>query len=215
MKGLRKFLIPTDLSENSRRALSYGCWLAGEDKASLVILHVAHSRDVFSGNKSIVADDFHSQSSCALRYDTTANELSAWEYCSEDLAFIQLGAKPCPANRVLAEASLDLTRFLEPSLPSLKNTASATNRVVLGPVAQQIAAVAEQENADLVIMSPHRRRGFRHLLFGAVTDQVTRLSPCPVLSITPPLPSKSWRHKWSPVLFGWPRQGLPSFNSMR
>jgi len=175
MKGLRKILIPTDLSENSRRALLYGCRLAYEDKASLVILHVA-------------------------------NELSAWEYYSEDLAFIQLGAKPWPADRVLAEASLDLTRFLEPSLPSLKNTASATKRVVLGPVAQQIAAVAEEEDADLVILSPRRHGGFRHLLFGAVTDQVTRSSPCPVLSITPPLPSKSWRHKWAPVLFGWQRQ---------
>jgi nucleotide-binding universal stress UspA family protein len=42
MKRLHKILIPTDLSENSRRALSYGCWLAAEDQAALVILHVAN-----------------------------------------------------------------------------------------------------------------------------------------------------------------------------
>lgn len=177
MKRLSKILVPTDLSENSRRALLYGCWLAGEDKASLVVLHVA-------------------------------NELNAWEYYTEDLAFIDLGAKTWPADRVLAEASLDLSRFLEPSLPSLKKCISASKRVVLGPIAQQIAAVAEEENADLVIMSPQRHKGFRRLLFGAVTDQVTRLSPCPVLSIAPPLPSKSWRGKATRAFFGWPRQSV-------
>ena len=42
MKGLSKILVPTDLSEYSRRALLYGCWLAGDDKASLLVLHVAN-----------------------------------------------------------------------------------------------------------------------------------------------------------------------------
>ena len=42
MKGLSKILVPTDLSEHSRRALLYGCWLAADDKASLLVLHVAN-----------------------------------------------------------------------------------------------------------------------------------------------------------------------------
>jgi nucleotide-binding universal stress UspA family protein len=42
MKSLNKILVPTDLSEHSRRALSYGCRLAAEDKAALVVLHVAN-----------------------------------------------------------------------------------------------------------------------------------------------------------------------------
>ena len=40
MKRIRKILVPTDLSEHSRRALSYGCGLAEDEKASLIILHV-------------------------------------------------------------------------------------------------------------------------------------------------------------------------------
>jgi len=42
MKRVNKILVPTDLSEHSRRALTYGCRLAAEDKASLVVLHVAN-----------------------------------------------------------------------------------------------------------------------------------------------------------------------------
>jgi nucleotide-binding universal stress UspA family protein len=173
MKQLEKILIPTDLSEHSRRAMVYGCWLATEQKASLVMLHVA-------------------------------NEFHASEFYSDDLSFVQLDGK-WPVDRVLAEASLDLSRFLEPSIASLKKCTRVSKRVVLGSVPQQIAAVAEEEKADLVIMSPRRHAGLRHWLFGSVTDQVTRLSPCPVLSIAEPLPSKPWQGRLGQEVFKWSR----------
>ena len=173
MKQFEKILIPTDLSDHSRRAVAYGCWLANERTASVVILHVA-------------------------------NELLAWEFYSDDLSFVQV-ERNWPIDRVLAEASLDLSRFLEPSMANLKKCASVSKRVVLGPIAQQIAAVAEEEKADLVIMSPRRHAGLRHWLFGSVTDQVSRLSPCPVLSIAEPLPSKPWRGKLAQEIFKWRR----------
>ena len=175
MKRLNKILVPTDLSDNSRRALNYGCWLAAEDQAAIVVLHVA-------------------------------DELSAWELHCEDLAFVGANQKVWPIDRVLAEASLDLSRFLEPHLESLKKVPGASKRVVLGPIAQQIVAIAEEDKADLIVMSPRRHRGLRHFLNGGVTDRVTRLSPCPVLSITTPLPSTPWRGKLAPLLLGWPRQ---------
>lgn len=162
MKRISKILVPTDLSEHSKRALAYGCGLAEDEKASLVILHVA-------------------------------SDLCAWEMHSDDLTFLALNHKSWPLDRVLNEASLDLTRFLEPSLSSLKNIPSTTKRVVLGSVAEQIAGVAEEERVDLIIMSPRRQRGLLHWLCGGITDRVTRLSPCPVLSVTEPLPTNSWR----------------------
>ena len=91
-------------------------------------------------------------------------------------------------------------------MQSLKRIPIATKRVVLGPVPQQIAAVADEENVDLIIMSPRRQRGLRHWLTGGITDRVTRLSPCPVLSVTEPLPTKSWRGKSVRWYSGWRRQ---------
>jgi nucleotide-binding universal stress UspA family protein len=122
-----------------------------------------------------------------------------------DLAYVQFDRQPWPIDRVLAEASLDLNRFLEPHLPDLTKTAAATRRAVFGAVPEQISGVAEEENADLIIMSPRRRRALRHMIFGAITDKVMRLSPCPVLSITEPKPSKTWRGKLLPLYFGGPR----------
>ena len=108
MKHLHKILVPTDLSEHSRCALTYGCWLAAEENAALVILHVA-------------------------------DEFTAWEYYSEDLAFSALNGKSWPVDRVLEEASLDLSRFLEPSLFDFEKDrhCNQTRRVRFGGTANR------------------------------------------------------------------------------
>jgi nucleotide-binding universal stress UspA family protein len=170
-------------------------------------------------NKILVPTDLTEKSLRALHYGCwlaaedkaalfilhVANDLNPWELYCEDATIVGVDNKPWPLDRVLAEASLDLTRFLEPQVQRLSTVPTATKRVVLGPVAQQILAIAEEKKADLIVMSPGRGRGLRHL-FGGVTERVTRLSPCPVLSIAAPRPSRSWRGKLTPLLFGWPRQ---------
>ena len=42
MKPLEKILVPTDLSEESRRGLRYACSLAAEEQAAILVLHVAN-----------------------------------------------------------------------------------------------------------------------------------------------------------------------------
>jgi hypothetical protein len=42
MKELTKILMPGDLSDNSCRALAYGCWLAAKDGTAVLMLHVAN-----------------------------------------------------------------------------------------------------------------------------------------------------------------------------
>ena len=175
MKRINKILVPTNLSEHSRRALAYGCRLAAEDNVALVILHVA-------------------------------NDLNSWELSSEFEIYAGNHGQGWPLDRVLSEASLDLNNFLEPHIADLTQLTGATKRVVLGNVVDRITSIAEEEKADLIIMSPRRSRGLRHWLGGGITDRVTRLSPCPVLSITEPLPSTPWRGKLVPLFFGWPKQ---------
>jgi nucleotide-binding universal stress UspA family protein len=92
----------------------------------------------------------------------------------------------------------------------MKKIPSVTKRILLGPIPQKIALVAEEERIELIVMSPRRIGGIRRLFRGSVTEQVTRMSPCPVLAVTPPLPSRTWRGKLIPNPFGWPRQTLAS-----
>ncbi len=132
-----------------------------------------------------------------------ANEFAAWQYYSEEFAFISAGGQPWPTDRVLAEASLDLNRFLEQHLEILKTVPCVTKRVTLGPVAQRIAAVAAAEDADLLVLSPGRRYALRDLFGGSITARVTRMSPCPVLAVTSPLPPRLWRGRSLPDWLGW------------
>jgi universal stress protein A len=176
MKSIQKLLVPTDLSENSRRGLVYACSLAAENNGVLTILHVA-------------------------------NEFDAWELYSDEFSFLEPTTRRAwPSDRVLSEANLDLNHFLEQHLEAMKKLSYVTKRVVLGPIPEQIVTVAEEEKADLVVMSPQRHRGLRHIFRSGITDRVSRMSPCPVLSVTPLLPSRAWKGTVRPVFFGWPRQ---------
>src|SRR3972149_1412029 len=123
MTSINKILVATDLSETSRHGIVYSCGLAEEQKARLIVLHVA-------------------------------NEVDAWEPFSEDYGFGRFNGARWSADRIISEAMLDLNRFLEPHLERVKSLPLVSKRVVLGRVAQEIARVAADEKADLVILSP-------------------------------------------------------------
>ena len=62
--------------------------------------------------------------------------------------------------------------------------------VAQGDTAAEIARIAEEEHADLIVIATHGMTGWRHLVFGSVTEKVLRLAGCPVLTIRQPLEKK-------------------------
>ena len=58
---------------------------------------------------------------------------------------------------------------------------------MLGPtVAQTIVAEATKQNADLIVLGTHGRRGLRRLVLGSDAESVLRDSPVPVLLVRSP-----------------------------
>jgi len=55
--------------------------------------------------------------------------------------------------------------------------------VLVGPTAQGIIGGARDQEADLIVMGTHGRRGVEHLLLGSVAEQVIRTAPCPVITV--------------------------------
>jgi nucleotide-binding universal stress UspA family protein len=51
---------------------------------------------------------------------------------------------------------------------------------------REIAALAADERADLVVIGSHGRGGLGRALLGSVADRVVRLAPCPVLTVRGP-----------------------------
>jgi nucleotide-binding universal stress UspA family protein len=174
---LENILLPTDLSQRSKRALRFALSLATEYRATITVIHVA-------------------------------NESDSWELYCDDLGFMLPVERAWPSDRLMAEASLELSNFLEPHSATLKILPAIYKRVVFGSIVDGIVNSAKELQADLIVMSPRRLRGIKRLLTTSITGRVMRLSPCPVLSVIDPLPSRPWQGKLRSRLFGWP---LPSF----
>ena len=59
----------------------------------------------------------------------------------------------------------------------------ADHRVVIGDPAKSIVKLAEDEQADLIVMATHGRSGIKGLFFGSVAEKVVRSATCPVLTM--------------------------------
>jgi nucleotide-binding universal stress UspA family protein len=58
-------------------------------------------------------------------------------------------------------------------------------RVVTGYAAEEILGVAEGEDADMIVMGTHGRKGIDRILFGSVAEKVVKGAKCPVLTVRP------------------------------
>ena len=55
--------------------------------------------------------------------------------------------------------------------------------VRIGRPAEEILAVAEEEQADVIFVATHGRSGLANVVYGSVAQRVVRRATCPVLSI--------------------------------
>lgn len=75
-------------------------------------------------------------------------------------------------------------RLIEEVVASIKkNNVDAEGAVLSGEPFVEIIRYARQENADLIVMATHGRKGLEHVLLGSVAEKVVRKSPCPVLTV--------------------------------
>jgi len=57
--------------------------------------------------------------------------------------------------------------------------------VVVGYAAEEILAVAEKEQVDLIVMGTRGRKGIDLILFGSVAEKVVKNAACQVVTIRP------------------------------
>jgi nucleotide-binding universal stress UspA family protein len=67
-----------------------------------------------------------------------------------------------------------------------EHNVKAYNRVISGNPRQEILAVADSENVDMIVIGTHGRRGLSRLIQGSVAEAVVRHAKCSVLSVKRP-----------------------------
>jgi len=88
-----------------------------------------------------------------------------------------------PVRNLMAEQKEFLDKFLRTKFAESMNLVEVRQRVELGTAYSNIAAMAEREAVDLIVLSTHGRTGLDHILLGSVTEKVIAHALCPVLAI--------------------------------
>jgi nucleotide-binding universal stress UspA family protein len=104
-------------------------------------------------------------------------EIPTYAYAGMDVP-VDLVTPVAEAARAAMQKALDTVQLQIPSA-----------RAKLEPSGvpwQRILAVAEQVNADLIVVGTHGRTGLRHALIGSVAERVVRHAHVPVLTIRRP-----------------------------
>lgn len=76
-----------------------------------------------------------------------------------------------------SERILKMLEDVRPSDPSVPYT----HRLTMGDPAGEVVRIAENENAEMIIIGTHGRTGMTRLLMGSVAEAIVRRAPCPVL----------------------------------
>ncbi|PKP71308.1 MAG: universal stress protein [Alphaproteobacteria bacterium HGW-Alphaproteobacteria-5] len=125
----------------------------------------------------LVATDFSERSDRAIRRatllaKTTGASLTLIHVVDDDQPQRILQAEQQASEAVLAEQTLSLRKIDE---------LACTFRIVLGDPFEGIATAVREDNADLLIIGPHRRRALRDVFVGTTAERTIRASNRPVL----------------------------------
>jgi nucleotide-binding universal stress UspA family protein len=159
-------LVPTDFSEPANHALRYAIEEATLHQAKVTLLHVLPP---------------HTETD--VYYVTGAPPVSGYNAGLDPDAGGRLGTYPPSQPTVVRhdqnEAALMQLQDLIPA--AFHDTWQV--EIAAGHPADTIVRVAQEHNADLIVMGTHGRTGLQHVLLGSVAEKVVRLASCPVLTI--------------------------------
>jgi nucleotide-binding universal stress UspA family protein len=156
---LKRILVPTDFSETSAAALTYGVAFARAFDARLFVLHVAihHEYEAIVESQRVVDD--------ALGWVMPSIEPGATvRHAAEELlakSLTRQEAQGIDVEYVLLDGGLRGTHA-------------------------EIMDYAKEQDIDLIIMGTHGRGRMAHILMGGTAELVVRSAPCPVLTVRHP-----------------------------
>ncbi len=84
-------------------------------------------------------------------------------------------------GEIVSGAEATMSAFLGENFSGVE----AEGHVVTGYAAEEIFSMCAKENADMIIMGTHGRKGIDRILFGSVAEKVVKGARCPVMTIRP------------------------------
>ncbi len=146
----------------------------------------------FGGERVLLATDFSKGSETALQsavsfarhYDAEllmAHVVTVWDY---DPANPDWRFPPLPSEHLSAIEARGREQLGEAGEDLIADDLNVRTILVRGfDPGMEIVRTADEEAADLIVMSTHGRTGVSHLVIGSTAEKVTRYATCPVLTV--------------------------------
>jgi nucleotide-binding universal stress UspA family protein len=140
--------------------------------------------------KIIAPTDLSKLSRAALRYAMDLAvaqdaEVVVYHVISEDGDWFDKDDVLNPANALVPKQKQRLAEFVKENCAEFLGKIKINESVEVGVPYKEIVRKAEEEKADLIVMSTHGRTGLEQVMVGSVTAKVVARATCPVLSIRP------------------------------
>ena len=140
--------------------------------------------------KIIAPTDLSKLSRAALHYamDMALSqnaEVLVYHVISEDGDWFDKDDALNPANALVPKQRQRLAEFVKENCAEYLGKVKHLEVVEVGVPYKEIVRKAEEEKADLIVMSTHGRTGLEQVMLGSVTAKVVARASCPVLSIRP------------------------------
>jgi nucleotide-binding universal stress UspA family protein len=129
-------------------------------------------------NKILCPTDFSEPSYQALKKAMTLASRCNAQLCLLHVVPLQT---PTPGEDGFSLAQRHLEELIRDYAPAGLQVHAVVRK---GDVTNAILRLAQNENFDLIVMATHGTTGWRDFVLGSVMDEVVRLAPCPVLTIS-------------------------------
>jgi nucleotide-binding universal stress UspA family protein len=113
-------------------------------------------------------------------------EVVVYHVISEDGDWFDKSDELNPARALVPKQKQRLAEFIEENCAEFIGKVKIHQVVEVGVPYKAIAQKADEERADLIVISTHGRTGLEQVMLGSVTARVVARSGCPVLTIRPP-----------------------------
>ncbi len=141
-------------------------------------------------NKILAPTDLSRLSRAAVRYAVELGleqgaEIVVYNVITEESEWFDRDDDLNPVKALVPTQQKRLADFVKDACAEFVAKPKLKEVVEVGVPYRDIVRKAEEENADLIVMSTHGRTGLEQVMLGSVTAKVVARAPCPVLSIRP------------------------------
>jgi universal stress protein A len=135
--------------------------------------------------------DLSKLSRAAVRYamemaSSQEAEVIVYHVISQDSEWFDKDDALNPANALLPRQKQRLAEFVKENCAGFLGKVRIREIVEVGVPYKDIVRLADEEKADMIVMSTHGRTGLEQVMLGSVTAKVVARANCPVVSIRPP-----------------------------